>query len=189
MFVIRIMFFRLLESPKFLLSHNRKQEALFVFQEIARINGNEVEINLNNLSSSKHPLSLDRSSNSIISTQRFSSKLNDLKYLFNKNWITTTIIVWSMWGVLSFGHVMFSLYFPKYLETLGKEENREHINGGEAIREGLKGFVIYTVWGILGAIMASYLVESFLGRKGTMIIAATGVSLSLFLFTYFHDHY
>ncbi|CAG8497549.1 11194_t:CDS:2 [Rhizophagus irregularis] len=134
MLIIRILFFRLLESPKFLLSHNRKQEAIF-------------------------------------------------------QWITTTMIVWSMWGVISFGSVMFNLYLPKYLETVSKEENKEHSEGGEAIRKGLKGFMIFSIWGAPGAIIASYLIETILGRKGAMIIAATGVSLSTFLFANFHHHY
>jgi hypothetical protein len=194
MFIIRILFFRLLESPKFLLSHNRKQEAIFVFQEIARINGTEIEIQLDNLSSPEHPhVSSESNKNlnksSIISTQKFSSLFNDLKCLFKKKWITTTMIVWSMWGVLSFGNVMFTLYLPKYLETIGKEENKEHIDGSEAIRKGLRNFIINTVWGIPGAIIASYLVETILGRKGTMFIAATGVSLSMVLFAYIHNHY
>ncbi|CAB4411167.1 unnamed protein product [Rhizophagus irregularis] len=194
MLIIRILFFRLLESPKFLLSHNRKQEAIFVFQEIARINGNEIEIHLDNLSSPKHSnVSPESNRNfnksSILSTQKFSSLFNDLKYLFKKQWITTTMIVWSMWGVISFGSVMFNLYLPKYLETVSKEENKEHSEGGEAIRKGLKGFMIFSIWGAPGAIIASYLIETILGRKGAMIIAATGVSLSTFLFANFHHYY
>ncbi|RIA86629.1 major facilitator superfamily domain-containing protein [Glomus cerebriforme] len=205
MLVIRILFFRLLESPKFLLSHNRKQEAIFVFQEIARINGIEIEIQLDHLDDSNHSSQISSEHSlitsdsnkigNIISThfkQKFTSKFIDLKYLFDKQWISTTIIVWSMWGVISFGSVMFNLYLPKYLETLGKEENKledKHINGSEAIREGLKDFIIYTIWGVPGAIIASYLVESFLGRKGTMILGATGVSLSIFLFTNIHNHH
>ncbi|GBB96130.1 hypothetical protein RclHR1_02690015 [Rhizophagus clarus] len=191
MLISRILFFRLLESPKFLLSHNRHQEAIFVFQEIARINGNEIEIQLDDLSSSEHSHVSSESNNnfnksSIISSRKLSSLFNDLKNLFEKEWIITTMIVWSMWGVLSFGNVMFNLYLPKYLEIM---DNKEHIEGSEAIREGLMTFIIYTALGIPGAIIASYLVETNLGRKGTMFLAAAGVSLSSFLFTKIHNHY
>jgi hypothetical protein len=210
MLIIRIIFFRLLESPKFLISHNRKQEAIFVFQEIARINGIQLDIHLNDLSSSLNRISssttttttnslesekIHNKSNNKISTnlqQKFLSKFNDIKFLFSKKWIITTIIVWSMWGILSFGTVMFNLYLPKYLENLDKEENKlegKNLEGEEVIRDGLKGFMIYSIWGIPGSIIASYLVESFLGRKGTMILAAIGASLSMFLFTNIHNHY
>lgn len=192
MLVTRILFFRLLESPKFLLSRNRHQEAIFVFREIARINGKEIEID--NLSSSEHlhvtsESNINFNKSNIISSQKINSLFNDLKYLFEKEWITTTMIVWSMWGALSFGNVMFNIYLPKYLETIGKEENIEQIDGREAIRKGLMTFIIYTAWGIPGAVIASYLVETILGRKGTMFLAAIGVSLSAFLFANVHNYY
>ncbi len=206
MLIIRILFFRLLESPKFLISHNRKQEAMFVFQEIARVNGIEHEILLDDLSTPNHISSthslLSSDVNKIhefnniefISThfkQKFASKFNDLKYLFSKKWITTTLILWSMWGILSFGNVMFNIYLPKYLENLGEEnklEDNKNNHSSKVIRDGLKNLIIYSIWGIPGAIIASYLVESPLGRKGTMTLAAIGTSLSMCLFTNFHDH-
>src|ERR1044072_4680117 len=99
MLITRLFFFRLLESPEFLISHNRKQEAMFVFQEIARINGCELEIHLDDLSSTDHVSSTHSLLSSdvnrghkfhnikSISThfrQKFGPTLNDLEHLFSK---------------------------------------------------------------------------------------------------------
>ncbi|CAJ0769664.1 24937_t:CDS:2, partial [Entrophospora sp. SA101] len=44
MLVARILFFRLQESPKYLISRNRKHDAILVLRKIASINGNDMQI-------------------------------------------------------------------------------------------------------------------------------------------------
>ncbi|CAG8630907.1 1244_t:CDS:2, partial [Funneliformis mosseae] len=198
MFILRILFFRLLESPKFLISQNRQQEAIHVYKEIARINGNENELEIqlddslfsNQISLLSSDTKICKSSHMLLHfRQKFVSKFKDIERLFSKKLLTTTLIVWSSWGLLSFASLMFILYLPKYLE--GLEENKlgdkGNNDGSEIIRDGLKNFIIYSAWGILGAIMSSYLVETTLGRKGTMILGAIGTSISICLFANFHD--
>src|SRR5436190_13302049 len=44
MLMCRIIFFQLQESPKYLISRNRKHDAVLVLRKIARINGNNMQI-------------------------------------------------------------------------------------------------------------------------------------------------
>ncbi|CAI2166316.1 5538_t:CDS:2 [Funneliformis geosporum] len=181
MLILRILFFRLLESPKYLISHNRHQEAILVFQEIARINGNELDIDF------LDDIKICKSSHKQLQfKQRLISQFKDIEHLFSKKWLSTTLLLWSSWGLISFGSVMFFLYLPKYLEGLEEQKLGDN-DESEIIRNGLKNFIIYSIWGIPGAIISSYLIETSLGRKGTMILGAIGTSLSICLFANFHD--
>ncbi|KAJ1330108.1 hypothetical protein BSLG_009740 [Batrachochytrium salamandrivorans] len=62
MVVFRILFFRMLESPKFLLAAGRRGEALAVLHELARCNGKVITLDFEDLSVPTQPLAIQRKS-------------------------------------------------------------------------------------------------------------------------------
>ncbi|KAI8376205.1 major facilitator superfamily domain-containing protein [Radiomyces spectabilis] len=103
---------------------------------------------------------------------------NSLAILFSPKWRRTIILVWCIWTFTSVAFTMFNVLLPKYLETLGFE--------GEAaptLKDVYWEYMIYSLAGVPGSVMASYMIETRLGRKGTMALSAFGSSLSLMIFS------
>ncbi|RHZ75307.1 hypothetical protein Glove_216g118 [Diversispora epigaea] len=127
MLICRILFFGLKESPKFLIARNRKNEAVDILSEIARINGSEVTINVSDLTISNLDRS-DRRHDYPFSYNNFFSEpitffkkniryfILELRPLFSPKWIRTTLLVWSFWALNSLAYNMFSTFLPQFLE-------------------------------------------------------------------------
>ncbi|KAI7905457.1 major facilitator superfamily domain-containing protein [Cokeromyces recurvatus] len=101
------------------------------------------------------------------------------RLLLGPQWRLTTILIWCIWTFTSVSFTMFNVFLPKYLETFGFK--------GEATvptrKQVYRDYMIYSLAGVPGSVIASWLIETKLGRKGTMSTAAFGSSLSLFLFS------
>ncbi|KAI8340609.1 major facilitator superfamily domain-containing protein [Chlamydoabsidia padenii] len=98
--------------------------------------------------------------------------------LMNNKWRRTLFLVWGIWTFTAMSFTMFNVFLPKYLETLGFE--------GEATptrKDVYWDYMIYSIAGVPGSVMASYMIETRLGRKGTMAFSAFGSALALFLFS------
>jgi hypothetical protein len=209
MLISRILFFRLQESPKYLMSRNRKHDAILVLRRIAKINGNDLQIhasdfpttpasstNSRNGSFTSFPFpnetrypKVEFSSDPITKNKYFvSSNLDAVMPLFTKKWIDTTILVWCIWTMVSFSYTMFNVFLPKYLESLGLSKGGSDIDGS-LMREVLKDYVVYSLCGVPGSLVGAWLIETFLGRIGTMSIATFGTALSVFLFSAVKSHF
>ncbi|CAG8805786.1 25823_t:CDS:2, partial [Dentiscutata erythropus] len=207
MFICRILFFRLQESPKFLNSQDKTHDAVTVLRKIAKINGNPIDIKesdiqsatVNNKESDIQSATINSANSNHTESfpndtpqpqvrffsdpiQWFLLKLHPIKPLFSRKWIKTTILVFCIWILVAFAYIMFNVFLPTYLESLGLS-NDENIDGITLIREVLGDYVIYSVCGIPGSILASYLIETRLGRKGSMALATFGTSLAVILFS------
>ncbi|KAI8099794.1 major facilitator superfamily domain-containing protein [Halteromyces radiatus] len=104
--------------------------------------------------------------------------LNSWTILMSEKWRLTVFLVWGIWIFTSMAFTMFNVFLPKYLETLGFD--------GEAVptrKDVYWDYMIYSIAGVPGSVMASYLIETRLGRKGTMAFSAFGSALALFLFS------
>ncbi|CAG8719351.1 14217_t:CDS:2 [Cetraspora pellucida] len=193
MFVCRLIFFRLQESPKYLITRDHVHEAIVVLRKIAKINGNSIQIKDNDIPSttdnSANSNYAESSSNDIPQSAGclsnpvgwLSLKLLPIKPLFSRKWIKTTLLVWAIWTLVAFAYVMFNVFLPTYLEWLGLSD--ENTDGKSLIREVLKDYLIYSVCGIPGSLFGSFLIETILGRKGSMALATFGTSLAVFLFS------
>ncbi|KAG9297703.1 hypothetical protein G9A89_011218 [Geosiphon pyriformis] len=206
MLIARVFLFRLQESPKFLLSNNRKHDAVVVLRKIARINGTPMQIRVCDfpstpvfensaiLTSPSHstsfPFPNEYSEDPLINflsnpvsyvQQKIRSKTLSVKPLFNTKWLKTTLLVWAIWGFVGFAYTMFNVFLPKYLEDLGLGDIEDD-GENSSIKEALKDYLIYSICGVPGSLVGAFLIETGLGRKGTMAIATFGTSLSVFLF-------
>ncbi|KAI7859376.1 major facilitator superfamily domain-containing protein [Circinella umbellata] len=255
MVLVRSFWLRLPETPKFLLSRDRRKETVMILQDIARINGQQVQIDSSDIphSMSSMPSSnqndeeemlLNMEQRDGIRSRRVSAemdlnyvddptvpmtqtshsedghdhvdgehhhdtntttivtatdttsmramttmseniyddtmeeKVSKWKLLFGPKWRRTTILVWCIWAFTATAFTMFNVFLPKYLETLGFQ--------GEEIRtrkDVYWDYMIYSLAGVPGSVLASYMIETRLGRKGTMAISSFGSSFSLFLFS------
>ncbi|CAG8483346.1 8940_t:CDS:10 [Ambispora gerdemannii] len=208
MLISRLFFFRLQESPKYLLTNNRKHDAVLVLRKIARINGNPVQIRVSDFPTTPDPSNNATStssspqnispflvvaspdednfeffSNPVFSTKyHVSAKLRSVQPLFNPKWIKTTLLVWAIWGLVGYAYTTFNVFLPKYLESLGLEDEDMPNQRDSLMKEVLRDYLIYSICGVPGSVVGAYLIESSLGRKGSMAIATFGTSLAVFLF-------
>lgn len=199
MVAARVIFFTLPESPKYLFTKNRHDDILTVLRKIITINGSHMEIEMKDvepfkISSEENKtysnISFEESASNLVEIedsdqklkilQKFGLKINSetILQLFTKEYRFSTILIWSIWIFVNLGYTMFNVFLPKYMElTNNKENNKEK-------HEMYSSYFLYSLCGIPGSIIGSYMVETKLGRKGAMFIATIGVSICLFLFTY-----
>ncbi|KAF0536952.1 MFS general substrate transporter [Gigaspora margarita] len=192
MFICRILFFRLQESPKFLISQDHIHDAVVVLRKIAIINECHIQIKASDIQSTTinsnytETISDDSSQFQVgffsDPIQWFMLKFRPIEPLFSRKWIKTTILVWSIWTLVAFAYCMFNVFLPTYLEWLGLSGD-EDTDGISLIREVLRDYVIYSVCGIPGSLFGSYLIETILGRKGSMALATFGTALAVFMFS------
>jgi len=176
-----------------------------VLRKIAKINGNNVQIQASDFPT---PANTTNSRNSSFSSFPFpnenqhpkveffsdpisyikykvSSNLDEVMSLFTRKWFMTTILVWCIWTLVSFGYTMFNVFLPKYLESLGLHNGRSD----SLTQDVLKDYVVYSLCGVPGSLAGAWLIETSLGRIGTMSIATFGTALSVFLFSAVKSHY
>ncbi|KAF7724888.1 hypothetical protein EC973_000601 [Apophysomyces ossiformis] len=199
MLLVRTLCLKLPETPKFLMSQDRTRETIIVLEDIARINGEEIRFRSVDLPSRAQLTAdseEDRVENSGIPADQVPMLVGDtagtkdmddnlpwggnrsLDLLFSPRWRRTTLLVWNIWTFTSMAFTMFNVFLPKYLETLGFE--------GESTptrKDVYWDYMIYSVAGVPGSVMASYLIETRIGRKGTMAASALGSSAALFIFS------
>ncbi|ORZ16921.1 major facilitator superfamily domain-containing protein [Absidia repens] len=103
---------------------------------------------------------------------------NSWTILMSDKWRLTLFLIWGIWTFTAMSFTMFNVFLPKYLETLGFE--------GEAAptrKDVYWEYMIYSIAGVPGSVMASFMIETRLGRKGTMAFSAFGSAIALFLFS------
>jgi MFS family permease len=83
---------------------------------------------------------------------------------------------------------MFNVFLPKYLESLGLNGGGEDTND-TLMQSVLKDYVIYSLCGVPGSLAGTWLIETFLGRIGTMSVATFGTAFAVFLFSTVKSHY
>lgn len=168
MVVSRLLLFRMYESPKFLLSVGRVDDAMDVLNQLAEKNGVELDINPEELRLTNPIMHHDRLDNKTYSLAR-------IKPLFHKDMLRTTILVWMIWSLVSVGYAMFNGFLPTFLKNSGG--SGVQLDDNTTYRNAL----ISSLCGAPGSIAAMFLVETRLGRIWTMSLATLGTALSLYL--------
>ncbi|WWD21884.1 hypothetical protein CI109_106372 [Kwoniella shandongensis] len=96
--------------------------------------------------------------------------------LFVPKWRRTVILMWIIWGSMSFAYTMFNVWLPSVLESRASGE------GDEAIKEALNDYVLYSIAGCPGSILGAWMVQTRLGRRKSLAICTMATSLSTFAF-------
>ncbi|KAJ1914700.1 hypothetical protein H4219_004673 [Mycoemilia scoparia] len=116
--------------------------------------------------------------------QKFFDGIQRLEPLFSPNLFLTTILVWAIWALVSLGFTMFNAFLPKILELHGnngssKADSSGPMNTSEVYRDAM----IYAASGLPGSIIGTWLVDTFLGRKYSMVLSTFASSGFLFVFS------
>ncbi|KAG1901158.1 MFS general substrate transporter [Suillus fuscotomentosus] len=78
-------------------------------------------------------------------------------------WFQTTVLMWGVWFFMSLAYTMFNVYLPKLLETGSSDDTST-----KSLEHSLWDVLIFTMGGCPGAILGAYMVESPLGRRGSL---------------------
>lgn len=193
MFICRFALFTLYESPKFLVSRGRQDEAVASVQGIARKNKSKTWLTediLNEIGgypeeNEKQGLSygdifkrsMERFSYQqvapLFASKRlgFSSMSEHLSLCIQTN-NRTAVLLWFCWTCIGMGYTLFNAFLPQYLGR----------NSGVYIT--YRNYAITAVCGIPGPFLAWWLVDvKYIGRRGTMAGSTLITGILLFCFT------
>ena len=188
MFICRFFFFKLYESPKFLVSRGRLRDAVDVVRGIATYNGTETSLTEERLLSVKDE---DRNPGAV--TIRKPGFLDVARRNFGKfsterlaplfgNWKLgiTVSLIWFIWTAIGLGFPLFNAFLPQYLSNADSESEQGPTSADVAYRD----ILITSIVGLPGSILACYTVDlRYLGRKGTMAVSTLVSGILLYLFT------
>lgn len=120
-----------------------------------------------------------------------------LKPLFQERVLgVTTCLIWFCWATIGMGYPLFNNFLPQYFARVGSPEegganpspSPEDGAAPALTPEGYRNYVITSIMGIPGALLAAYLVDHqspWLGRRGTLAISTLVSAIFLFLFVQF----
>lgn len=196
MFIARFFVFRLFESPKFLLSRGRQDEAVATVQGLAYKNKTHTWLTvdvLNEIGGLEEEVSQPKLSNREI-IQRSVSKfsLSKVRPLFS-NWklgLSSTsslslslppvslkltciaVLIWFCWTTIGMAFPLFNAFLPQYFSA------------NNSVYMTYRNYAITSIVGVPGSFLACYTVNiKYIGRKGTMAISTMITGVILFCFT------
>ncbi|KAJ2848563.1 hypothetical protein IWW36_003223 [Coemansia brasiliensis] len=196
MVVLRNGWFRLYETPKFLLQNRGRSDVVVVLKKIATFNGAKTQVtqedarsplvsgdgSSNDGSGSEHswlewPEAEEEESPAparvgLVARLRAAvdvkAHMKLVRPLFAPGLRRTTSLVWAIWGIVAMGFTMFNVFLPKLLEAT---PGNSHPSQVSVYRDAL----IYAVSGVPGSLLGAWMVDTRLGRIYSMT-AATAVS-------------
>jgi hypothetical protein len=180
MFVGRFVFFTIFESPKFLMGKGKDSEAVRIVHEVARRNGKESSLTLEELESCNNyalPGTAQQQSTATAAVKRNLQKLNSshIKALFaSKKLAFSTSTITLVWAFIGLGYPLYNAYLPYIQATRGVDFG----DGSTYIT--YRNSLIIAVLGVPGCLVGGLLVETpYVGRKGTLALSTvlTGVFL------------
>lgn len=179
MWACRFFLFHLYESPKFLLSRGRQEEAVRTVHAIAFKNKTHTWLTVDILNEiGGHPDQVGKPSLTTAEIiKRTLSKFSAERIgpLFaDKKLGLTTALLWFCWATIGMGYPLFNAFLPQYLGS----------GADTSINTTYRNYAITSIVGVPGSILGCYTVNvKYIGRKGTMAIATLITAIILFCFT------
>ncbi|KAI1028871.1 hypothetical protein LB503_002243 [Fusarium chuoi] len=176
MFLARFVLFKIYESPKYLMSKGRDEEAVRVVHTVAKKNGKTSTLSLEDLKACEPEGYVAQTDTSAV-LKRYLEKvdLSHVKALFvtRKLGLSTGLIM-SVWALIGLGYPLYNAFIPYIQATKGADF------GDGSTYLTYRNSLIIAVLGVPGALLGGWLVElPRLGRKGTLSLSTilTGVFL------------
>lgn len=178
MFLVRFLCFRIFESPKYLMSQGRDEDAVRVVHEVARRNGRAEACTLAvaDLKACEPEGYATRSSAAAAVKRRLEDvRFGRVRMLFSTPRLArSTGIMMAVWGLVGVAYPLYNAFLPFILATRGADF------GDGSTYLTYRNSLVVAATGIPGALVGGVLVEvPRLGRKGTLSAStvATGVML------------
>ncbi|MCJ1311079.1 hypothetical protein MMC25_004749 [Agyrium rufum] len=187
MFCARFFLFHLFESPKYLLSRGRQSEAVATVHGIAYRNKAKTWLTeeiLNEIGGIPEQSDDTKLSVGEIIKRFFSRFSSDrIGPLFATRRLgLMTALIWLCWATIGMGYPLFNAFLPQYLANAGKNQ------APTSTAIVYRNYAITSIVGVPGSLIAWYTVDlKYVGRKGTISIAALLTGIILFLFTISSD--
>ncbi|PTD09466.1 hypothetical protein HYE67_006410 [Fusarium culmorum] len=177
MFLARFLLFKIYESPKYLMSKGRDEEAVKVMHTVAKKNGKTSTLTLEDLKACE-PEGYVAQTDASAALKRYLEKvdISHIKALFvtRKLGLSTGLIM-SVWALIGLGYPLYNAFIPYIQATKGADFG----DGSTYIT--YRNSLIIAVLGVPGALLGGWLVElPKLGRKGTL--SASTVLTGVFLY-------
>ena len=180
MFIIRVVFFKIYESPKYLMSKGRDAEAVAVIHEVARRNGHTSSLTLNDLTG----LDDDGQEGYQGTSAALQRKLKKVDLHHIQSLFATTKLAWftvlitTIWAFIGLGFPLYNAFLPYIQATRGANF------GDSSTYITYRNSLIISVLGIPGCLIGGLLVElPRFGRKGALSISAIFTGVFLFAST------
>ncbi|KAI6785532.1 putative MFS-type transporter-like protein [Emericellopsis cladophorae] len=176
MFFIRFVLFTIFESPKYLMSKGRDEDAVRVVHEVARRNGTTSELSVEDLKVCEPP-GYVRNTDVRTTLKRHLDKVNSnqIRALFSTRKLAlSTGLIMAVWALIGLGYPLYNAFLPYIQATRGVE-----FGDGSTYITYRNNLIIATL-GVPGALLGGVLVElPHVGRKGALFgsTALTGVFL------------
>lgn len=182
MFLCRFLLFHLFESPKFLLSKGRQQDAVLVVRAIAYHNKKQTWISeeiLNEIGGTPEDIADQGISNKEIlkrTITKFSGKRFKPLFAYKKLAINT-LLLWTIWACIGMAYPLFNAFIVQYIQQADpSQQTSDYIT--------YRNYAIQSVIGCVGSPIAAYTVNiKHFGRRGTMGLSLLLTGIFLFLFT------
>ncbi|KAL1740355.1 major facilitator superfamily domain-containing protein [Schizophyllum fasciatum] len=168
MFVMRFVVFDLQESSKYLIAKGRDEEALAVLQHLAKRNGRQISLTIEDFQSIKG--GRDRTTTKDVLRRTFSNmSLSHIKPLFagRKLAINTSLTI-LLWGLIGLAYPLYNAFLPLYLA--------ERVDSDSSTYTTYRNYTIISVVGIPGSVLACLIVDWTRGGKDAGV--ADGVAAS-----------
>ncbi|KAE8153019.1 hypothetical protein BDV25DRAFT_169567 [Aspergillus avenaceus] len=179
----RVFVFKLPETPRYLLSQGRDQDAVDVVNYVAKQNGKEPPLTIGMLqeidsrldSSSGTTQSGRMSRKQVIKENLRSFRGEHYRALFaTKKLGTHTAIMWIIWLTIGIGYPLYFNFLPSYLAA--------KFTTDASLSLTYRNYCITSAVGIIGPVSAAALVSTRLSRRRMMGISA--IVTAVFLFAY-----
>ncbi|KIM89212.1 hypothetical protein PILCRDRAFT_813136 [Piloderma croceum F 1598] len=92
--------------------------------------------------------------------------LDRVSMVLSPEWIKTTLLMWTVWFAVSLAYTMFNVFLPKLLET--SSGSQDGVDTPKTLEDTFWDILIFTLGGCPGPILGAYLVETPLGRRGSL---------------------
>ncbi|KAI5458826.1 major facilitator superfamily domain-containing protein [Mariannaea sp. PMI_226] len=188
MFLARF-FFRIYETPKYLLGKGLDKEAVEVVQKIAARNKTttwltlehfqRIDAELREAGEDETDASPNSNSQAIVKRSLDKFKPEKILSLFSTPRLAlSTCMMLFLWCSIGMAYPLYNSFIPIYLENKG-------VGGGaSSINITYRNYAIQAVCGIPASVLGGFTVElKRVGRKGTGTLACIGTGIFLFLFT------
>ncbi|KAH0846390.1 hypothetical protein AYO21_07480 [Fonsecaea monophora] len=158
----RLIFVRMPQTPKWLISQNRDEEVIANLQKVAKDFNRPLSLTLERLQREGRVLHTDKSAFSALRLRQHFSQLFKTKKL-----AYSTVMIILNWVVIGMVSPLFGVFLPYYLKSRGADV------GGNDNYTVWRNYALNQVSGLFGPIIAAVLVETrAIGRRGTLAIGA-----------------